>query len=76
MQDADIGRRLYVSQLEARLMLSEFRRASLSFEIDSPLITPQRKAKAIAERDQVLIEWGTIMTELEEQSDPSLAKFK
>jgi hypothetical protein len=28
------------------------------------------------ERDQVLVEWGTITTELEEQNDPSLAKFK
>jgi hypothetical protein len=68
MDDIDLWRRLFVSELEARLVLSEIRRASLNFEIDSPNITPQRKARAIIERDQTLIEWGTIMTELEEQN--------
>ena len=76
MADEDIWRKVYGSTLEARLVLSEIRRASLNFEIDSPLITSERMAKAMAERDQGLIEWGTIMTELEEQKDPGLAKFK
>lgn len=71
MANEDLWRELYISQLEARLVLSEIRRASLSFEIDSPA----RKSEAMAERDQVLIEWGTIMTEIDEQNDPLLAKF-
>ena len=47
MEDVDLWRRLYVSELEARLVLCELRRASLNFEIDSPDTTPERQTEAI-----------------------------
>lgn len=56
MGDVDIWRRLYVSHLEARLQLCEIRHVGLNFEIDSLIITPERKAEAILQRDQGLIE--------------------
>jgi hypothetical protein len=67
MTEVDIWRRLYIQQLEARIVLCEIRRATLNLEIDSPIVALKRKAEAVLQRDQVLIEWGTIMTELEEQ---------
>ena len=36
---------------------------ALNFEIDSPQITPMRKAEAIHQRDTMLIQWGEIMTD-------------
>jgi hypothetical protein len=39
---------------------------ALNFEIDSPQITPMRKAEAIHQRDTMLIQWGEIMTDLDE----------
>lgn len=67
MQDQEVWRRLYISQLEARLILSEMRRIQLNVEIDSPHTTKERRAKAILLRQQVMVEWGTTMTELEDQ---------
>jgi hypothetical protein len=55
-----------LSNLEARLQVSEIERVALDFELRSPQITPERKADAIACRDAVLIEWGETMTKLEE----------
>jgi len=52
MEDVDLWRGLYVSELEARLVLCELRCASLNFEIDAPDTTPERRTEAIAERDQ------------------------
>jgi hypothetical protein len=55
-----------LSNLEARLQVSEIERVALNFELRSRQITPERKAEATARRDAVLIEWGEIMTKLEE----------
>jgi hypothetical protein len=52
--------------LEAQLVLYEIARVGFNAEIDSPETTPERRAQAIARRDASLVEWGEIMTELEE----------
>lgn len=62
----EVRLRILKQNLEARLVLCEMRRASLNFEIDSPQIIPVRRVEALAERDQVLVEWGVVMTMLEE----------
>ncbi|MGO9619728.1 MAG: hypothetical protein ACLPH3_23980 [Terracidiphilus sp.] len=59
-------RLMLIDNLEAQLVVRELERVGLNFEIDSPQIVPERKAEAIARRDVVLVEWGEIMTELEE----------
>lgn len=59
-------RLLRLDNLEALLVLREIERVGLNFEIDSQKITPERKAEAIARRDEVLIEWGETLTELED----------
>lgn len=61
-----ICRLLRLDNLEAQLVLREIERVGLNAQIDSPETTPERRAKAIARRDNSLIEWGEIMTELEE----------
>lgn len=61
-----ILRRLRINELKALLGLSEIERVALNFEIDSPQITSERKAEAIARRDAVMIEWAQRMTELTE----------
>jgi hypothetical protein len=55
-----------LSNLEALLVVCEIERVGLNFELRSPLITPERRAEAIARRDALLIEWGETMTKLEE----------
>ena len=57
---------LHIDNLKALLVLSEIERVGLNFEINSPQITPERKAEAIARRDAVMIEWARRMTELQE----------
>jgi hypothetical protein len=59
-------RLLRLDNLEALLVLREIERVGLNFEIDSPQITPEQKAKFITRRDEVLIEWGETITELED----------
>jgi hypothetical protein len=59
-------RLLRLDNLEALLVLREIERVGLNFEIDSPETTPERKANAIARRDEGLIEWGETLTELED----------
>jgi hypothetical protein len=59
-------RLLRLDNLEALLVLREIERVELNFQIDSPQITPEQKAKSIARRDEVLIEWGETLTELED----------
>jgi hypothetical protein len=67
MREIEIAQcQFLVTNLEARLQVSEIERVALNFEIGSPQITLERKAEAIARRDVVLIEWGEIMTRLEE----------
>jgi len=71
MADVDLLRALLLQELEARLVLCEIRRVGLNFEIDSSTTTPQRKVEAIDQRDQVIVEWGTTMTEIEDQKKSS-----
>jgi len=59
-------RLLRLDNLEALLVLREIERVGLNFEIDSPQITPEQKAKFITRRDEVLIEWGETINELED----------
>jgi hypothetical protein len=74
MEEIDrIWRILVLDNLEAQLVVHEIERVGLNFEIDSPQVTPERKAEAIARRDTVLIEWGEIMTELEELRNSPLS---
>jgi hypothetical protein len=61
-----ICRLLRTDNLEAQLVLREIERVGRNRVIDSPQTTPERKAAAIARRDAALIEWGEIITELEE----------
>ena len=65
-------RELYLHHLEAMLRLCELRRIGLNAEIDSPDTTPKRRAEATRQRDQTLVEWATIMTELDDQGAPHL----
>lgn len=51
--------------LEARFVLCEMRRGMHTFLINSPLATPESRARDIRLRDAALVEWGTVMTELE-----------
>lgn len=57
---------LLVENLEAHLVALEIERAGLSFEIDSPQTTAERKTEAMERRDEALTEWGKIMTELQD----------
>jgi hypothetical protein len=69
-----IWRLLRLDNLEALLVLREIERVGLNFQIDSPQIAPEQKAAAIFRRDQVLIEWGETLTELEDlrnSNDPA-----
>ena len=61
-----IRRILRIDNLEALLVLYEIARVGFNAEIDSPQTTPERKAEAIARRDNVLIEWGETITELDD----------
>ena len=55
-----------LDNLEAQLVVREIERVGLNAQIDSPETTQKRRAEAIARRDASLIEWGEIMTELED----------
>ena len=73
MRDIEIAQcQFLLSSLEARLVVAEMERVGLEFELRSPQITPERKADAIARRDAVLIEWGGIMTILEDLRQVSM----
>jgi hypothetical protein len=73
MRDIEIAQCQFLrSNLEARLVVAEMERVGLEFELRSPQITPERKAEAIARRDAVLIEWGEIMTKLEDLRQVSM----
>jgi hypothetical protein len=61
-----IWRLLRLDNLEALLVLREIERVGLNFQIDSPQVTPEKKAAALIRRDKVLIEWGETLTELED----------
>jgi hypothetical protein len=64
--DSNILRRLLIGAKEARLVACQIALLGLNFEIDSPQTKPMRKAEAIRRRDIVLVQWGEIMTELDE----------
>jgi hypothetical protein len=62
--------------LEARLVLCELRKANLNTLIESPNQPPEQKAGAIAERNQVTLEWGRVMTELRDLDDLEISLLK
>jgi len=61
MTDIDrIYRFLRTDQFEAQLILYEIARVGFNAEIDFPETTPERRAEAIARRDDSLIEWARL----------------
>ena len=58
--------RILIDILEARLAASEIERVGWTRVINSPGTTLEERAAAIAQRDAALVEWGSILTELEE----------
>jgi hypothetical protein len=60
----DIWHTLYLTHLQARVVLSEIRRIGLTREIEWPSTEPERREQALLERDQVMVEWARVMTEL------------
>lgn len=62
---SDAHRQILRENFEARLVLCEMRRTSLNLQIDACLLTPEDRAKLEVLRDLVLVEWGEVMTELE-----------
>ena len=57
---------LIIQNLEAILTVQEIELAGLNLVIESPLIAPVEKARAIERRDAVIVEWGKTMTELDD----------
>lgn len=58
--------RLKISELEAQLALREIERVGLNWVIDDPKTDPDEKYRLELRRERVLIEWGEIMSELQE----------
>jgi hypothetical protein len=65
-------RTLLIDAKQERLVVCEIALFALNFEIDFPQITPVREAEAIHRRDTVLVQWGEIMTELDELQHRSI----
>jgi len=62
----DAQRRILLDCLEARLVACEVWRASLNFHLESPRLSEWERARAIRDREAAIIEWGEVMTTLEE----------
>ncbi len=58
--------RLKISELEAQLALREIERVGLNWVIDDSKTDPDEKYRLELRRERVLIEWGEIMSELQE----------
>lgn len=67
--DSKALRMLLIHGKGMRLVACEIALFALNFEIDSPQITPMREAEAIHRRDIVVVQWGEIMTELDELNE-------
>ena len=58
--------KLKITELEAQLVLREIERAGLNAQIDDPNFDLDEKDRAILRRERVIVEWGEIMTELQD----------
>lgn len=65
-QIGEILLQLKTTELEAQLALREIARIALTHEIEDLEKDPLHKREAELRRDRVLVEWGEIMTELQE----------
>jgi len=65
-QIGEIILKLKITELQAQLALRELERVALNLEIDDPATDDDRKHLASIRRDRTVIEWGEIMTELQE----------
>lgn len=61
--------RLKIIQLEARAALCEMERVTWSTKTDDPNTDDDERYLASIRRDRTIIEWGEIMTELQELRD-------
>ena len=61
----DVGRRLEVTKLEAKLVLLEMQRESLNREIASHTLSYDLHSEAIKRRDELQSECAWLVTELE-----------
>ena len=55
-----------ITELEAQLVLREIERAVLNAQIDNPKFDPDEKDRAVLRRHRLIVEWGEIMTELQD----------
>jgi hypothetical protein len=75
-QVSEILLRLTISERQAQLALREIERVALTREIDDPLTSPDRRPEAMLRRDRSLVEWGEIMTELQDLRECELALMR
>lgn len=65
-QISEIILKLKMSELETQLALRECERVSLNRTIDDPKTDEDERYLTTIRRDRTIIEWGAIMTELQE----------
>jgi hypothetical protein len=65
-QIGEIILRLKITELEAQLALREIMRVGLNQQIDDPETEGGERYLAALRRDRTIIEWGELMTELQE----------
>ncbi|HLY40504.1 MAG TPA: hypothetical protein VKR52_04780 [Terracidiphilus sp.] len=68
-QISEIILRLKISELEAQAVLRELERDAWNKVIDDPNTNEDDRSRASIRRDRTIIEWGEIMTELQELRD-------
>jgi hypothetical protein len=61
--------RLRINELEAHLVLREIERAALNREIGDPKADDDERYRKTIRRDRTVIEWGEVMTELQDLRD-------
>jgi hypothetical protein len=61
--------RLKIAECEAKLALREMERVALTREIDDQRTDPERRCQAILQRDQSIVKWGEIMTQLRDMRE-------
>lgn len=65
-QIGEIVLKLRITELGAQLALREIERLGLSRQINDPSFDPGEKERAVLRRERTIIEWGEIMTDLQE----------
>jgi hypothetical protein len=68
-QIGEILLKLAITEREAQLALREIERNALNREIEDPRTDPGRRSEALLRRNRSLVEWGAIMTELQDLRD-------